>query len=772
MGRKEVCNKRKTILFLILLSGISALIYEVVWIRMFILVFGVSIYAVSTVLSAFMAGLALGSFVFGRMADRHKNMLAIYTFLELGIGVSALAFSSVLSGVTSLYISLYQQLHTFSFFYPLLFLLSFFILLIPATFMGATLPVVSKLFAKREEEIGREIGLLYSVNTIGGVIGTFFTTFFLVEKLGISGTIYFAAALNFIVSGTAFFLARGSGDMTSKPPEFKTKITQKSALVLLVFSVSGFTALAFEVVWTRVLTLIYINTIYSFSTILIAFLCGLALGSKMLSKRIDSSRNPILLFAIVEMSIGALVIFLSPAFAVLTTASDFFFLSQWEVTMLAEFATSFALMLPVTFLFGATFPLASRICTKDVQRVGSMVGLVYSSNTVGAVFGSFFAGFILIPSLGLQKGMLFLAVLNILLAYLLLSIAGVKKITKSIFAIAGIAMVIAAISYPQAMYLSVRGDEKILYYSEGVTSTVSVHLLSGGVKELKVDGIDVAGAGPGTGGAHFMETQKLQAHIPLLMSKNPRNVLIIGFGSGGTSYSSTLHGAQVEDAELSSNVLDAAVYFEESNHDVLNASNYRATVADGRNYLLTTPKKYDVILSESVHPAYYGNSNLYTKDFFELARSKLNDSGVFSIWIPFWRMSEGDIKMIIKSFLEVFPNAALWDTNVVSGSRNSILVGIKSEERKWTTNSSLGERMKGVAGDLSEVNVNSTSDLLALFLVGKNLTNYAGDSPINTDGNPLLEFSTPRWINKDRWEEVRNNILHFRDNVSEIVDGR
>lgn len=313
----EVSSKEKVsfkhipliLLTLFFFSGTSALIYQVIWVRMFGLVFGVTVFAVSTVLTSFMAGLALGNLYFGRFVDIHKDPLKIFALLQLGIGLIALVFPSLLQGLTKIYIYINQSLPTTFYLKSLIrFALSFLLLFVPTFLMGGTLPVLSKFFVRRLKELGWNMGRLYSVNNLGAAIGCFGTGFLLIEALGVKETLYLAAIINIFIAGIVLMMRRylpeggkGSYNRVDNPHELAGKTDSSEVerypryitqLVLWIFAIEGFCTLAYEVIFTRILVgLTFEKDVYLFTIIVVAFIFGLSLGSFIVAKFIDHKRN-------------------------------------------------------------------------------------------------------------------------------------------------------------------------------------------------------------------------------------------------------------------------------------------------------------------------------------------------------------------------------------------------------------------------------------------------------------------------------------------------
>ncbi|UCC49730.1 MAG: fused MFS/spermidine synthase, partial [Gemmatimonadota bacterium] len=415
ISRSNEGRVRLTILVLFFLSGACGLVYEVVWMRMLTLVFGATAFATSTILASFFAGLALGSFYFGRVIDRGRNPLLVYALLEAGIGISAFLMPVLFSGLTQIYVGVSQRFAISYYQISLLrFALAFSVMLVPATLMGGTLPVIVKFFARRRERLAWNVGHLYSMNTFGAVVGTLSAGFFLILMLGVRESAYLAGVVNLLIAGTVLALAWRFGirpvadtnaKESKKEPEESGEEVFSSKLALLALwaiGLSGFCALALEVFWTRALVFFLDNSTHAFTTILTAFLLGIALGSLIVARFIDTRKKLFAWLGVMEVLIGLSAILAIPILNNLTpvfqsmAGSSLDSMLHWKWTGM-RFVNSLAVMLVPTVLMGMTFPLVSKIYTRNVKLVGSALGDVYSVNTIGGVFGSVIAGFVLIP---------------------------------------------------------------------------------------------------------------------------------------------------------------------------------------------------------------------------------------------------------------------------------------------------------------------------------------------------------------------------------------
>lgn len=764
-------------LALFFVSGACGLVYEVVWMRMLTLVFGATAFATSTILASFFTGLALGSFYFGRVADRSRNPLRLYALLEMGIGVFAFLMPILFAGLTLLYVWVSRRFGIG--YYPLnlvRFVLSFLVLLVPATLMGGTLPVMVKFFARRRDLLARNIGHLYSVNTFGAVVGAVSAGFFLILWLGVKETAYAAGVVNLALGAAVLALARGveragevgldvaahdlateveggesadlAGGVTASVPA-PVASPGLARLVLWAIAVSGFCALALEVLWTRALVFFLDNSTHAFTTILAAFLVGIGIGSVIVARFIDRREKLISWLGGLEMGIGLSAVLAIPVLAHLTpvfqtmahAAPDA--LLPWKWVGL-RFLKSLAVMLVPTVLMGMTFPLAARIYTRSLERVGMALGQVYSVNTVGGVFGSVGAGFLLIPLIGVQNAIALVAAINLMVGVVLVLADPLlqRRTRLTAVAVPGVVFVCTgALLLPRGFgtltsYYEGIEQRQVLSYEEGVGATVKVYEDIRGDRTVSISGFPVAGTAPGA-----QEAQKALAHLPLLVSRvaEPR-VNIVGFGAGGTSWGVLQYDVQrVDCIELVPAVIRAAKWFPAVNHGVLERPRYNLILGDGRNYALITDRTYDVISVDATSPKMAGNGSLYALDFYRLLNRHLSDDGVVAQWLPVHLVSDFELRMVARTFMEAFPHTTLWFT---PQRRHIILLGTKKPLR--IDFRALSEKLgnQRVRDELAQFSVRDAYDLVSWFLMGEDaLAKYVKGVPVNTDDHPILEFT-------------------------------
>jgi spermidine synthase len=653
--------------------------------------------------------------------------------------------------------------------------------------MGGTLPVIIKFFANRQERLGWHVGQLYSINTFGAVVGTLSAGFFFILILGVKETAYAAGVVNLLIAGVVFALDRRLGvrrvaDSTPKerekePEEITGEVFSSKAVRLALWAIglSGFCALALEVFWTRALVFFLDNSTHAFTTILTAFLLGIAIGSFLIARFIDTSRKLLAWLGLTEILIGVFAILAIPILSnsapVFQSMADVSLDSMlpWK-WMGMRFVNSLTVMLVPTVLMGMAFPLAGKIYARNVNRVGTALGNVYAVNTVGGVFGSVVAGFVLIPLIGVQNGIILIAAINVIIGgVLILSEPGMAYRMK-LGAVVGLGLLFSS---PATVYLTggaisltsyYEGVERpeILSYEEGIGATVKVYEDQSGNKTLSVNGFPVAGTA-----LTMQDIQKALAHLPLLLSNAPSpRVNIVGFGSGGTSWGVVQYDVQeVDCVELVPAVVDAAKWFPEINHGVLSEPKFNLIRGDGRNYALVADEEYDVISVDATSPKMAGNGSLYTLEFYELLKERLSNDGLVVQWLPFHLLSDREVKMIAKTFVTVFPHTTLWFTPL---RQYVILVGTQEElEIDFESLSGKLER-RNVQRELEMLNVTDPIDFLSAFVMGEEaLARYVGDGEINTDNHPYLEFTPAMAYFVSDMYLLRNlrNLMDSRESV-------
>ncbi|MEK7216330.1 MAG: fused MFS/spermidine synthase, partial [Chloroflexota bacterium] len=635
------------------LSGASALIYEVVWTRLLSLVFGVTLHAISAVLASFMAGLALGSVVAGRLADRVRAPLLYYAVLEVAIAVLGLASLVAIRELTPTYLWLYKASgNSQEIAHGLRFALACAALLLPTAAMGATLPFIVRASLQLLPKVGENVSLLYATNTAGAAAGTILAGFFLVGQLGFQESVLVAAGLNVVAGVFALVLATlpSSRRLSSAPPPMAAVVSERPAerpnressvtatrLVLLAMFISGLCALAYEVVWFRILDLFLNGTVYAFSIMLGTFLVGLAVGSALIRTVIGSAWNWVLVLAMLQLLIGAQAIsaeFLVGAVPAWRDGlSDNPALAPLMGRPVAAMAVAcVAVLLPLAILLGMTFPVAAQALAGGRRSAGSLIGGLNASNTVGAIIGSLAGGFWLLPVLGSQRSLEALAVVNVALAAILFWAAVARRPWWRV-AVPAFGLVLLVIGSAPNMVMDVyRGlfkGHEMIWFEEGLENTVSVQRHQDGYTVMYLNNRSQAFDAPAMVAYH-----ELIGHLPMLLHPGPQDALVIGMGGGATPGAvSRYQATEIDVVELSPSVVRAATFFRHINNDLHDQSNVHITVDDGRNHMLLTDKRYDVITADVIQAHHAGSGNLYSREYYELAKGVLRDDGLMVQWV-------------------------------------------------------------------------------------------------------------------------------------------
>jgi spermidine synthase len=740
-------------------SGVSALIYQVLWTRVLGWVFGVTIYAASAVWASFMAGLAIGSVVAGRVGDRSGRPLRWFGAAELLIGATALATPPALAWMQRAYVAMYPSLpHSIAALTAVRLVMAFALLVVPTALMGATLPLVIRSSELREGQLGEHIGVLYGSNTAGAIAGTLAAGLLLIPTYGIHTTFLAAAALNAVVGAAAIALSTSGRAMPVRSPmdrPLRSASLQPSDLdptlqpsgprlraVLVVFGISGFVSLALEVVWFRVLTLFLRPTVYGFAIMLATILAGIAIGSYLVAPLLDRPRRWIAVVGVFELAIAIATALSFWPLAQLPALNDRLTPTLQHVMpayLVFPLSGSLLAIFPTALLMGAAFPIGLRLWTgarDDSAEVASRVGAFYSLNVAGAILGSLAGGFLLLPLVGSRAALVLLAGVTFASGAVLLGISQWPRSTKAwtIAAAAAVLIAVVALSpdpFVQFIEQRFRGDQ-IVWREEGVEATVVVHRSPSGDLSMTVNGNHQASTDDVTAYVH-----RRIGHLPMALHPDPRTALVIGLGGGATAGAVSVHGPSVDVVELAGSVVRGAKLFERVNYGVLTRPNVRIRVDDGRNYLMLTPKRYDVVTADVIHPIYAGSGNLYSAEYFQLIRRVLNPGGMVMQWVA---GTDAEYKIIARTFLSVFPETTVW-------ADGSLLVGMVEPLRLRREDFERKLKSAGSAQGLHDLNVESWDRLLAAFVAGPpELRAFVGDGPILTDDKPLVEYflSLPR----------------------------
>ena len=743
------------------------------WLRLLALSVGHTAAAVGILLAAFMGGLAVGAWGAGRAAGSlpPARALRTYAVLEIGIGACALLLPLVLAAARPALGWAYAGAGG-RLFDTAMGILALVLLAVPAAAMGATYPLAVRWMERA--------GALYAANTAGAAIGAALTGFVLLPALGMFGTTLVGVALNVVAAAGAMLLARrvsgegpagrrreadpsaplGAGPYASLGTG-KVRPTSLVRLAVLAAALAGLVSLLFQVTWTRILAMVLGPTTYAFSAMLVAVIAGMAIGSTIvaaLTPRTPSRAAAWTGAALVAAAAAALAAgFVVDRVPLMMAAA----VSRPDVTFDAVFLRQVllvvALQMPMTMALGAVFPLTLAMTAFGADAASTRASNLYAINTCGAIAGALLGSFVLIPAAGLQGAIRIGAGLLLAAGWAVMRLgAGQRRTGRLVFVAAATGVAVAALlmppwnparlangGYRYAAALAAGDIEtgleagQLVYYREGAAGTVSVRQVPGALS-LAIDGkVDASNAAD-------MLTQKLLAHLPLLLHPNPRRVGIIGLGSGVTLGAALTHPIErVDVIEISPQVVEASRFFARENHDALADPRTRLIVGDGRAHLHLTPDRYDVIISEPSNPWMAGVATLFTREFFLAARERLAPGGLLTQWAHTYSISQDDLQSIVATFLSVFPDGTVW----LVAESDVLLIGGPGPIPALEAGIAAAWARPGVAMDLAEIDVRNPLSVLSLYVAGgEALHRFAGDAVIQTDDRLQLEYTAPRAV--------------------------
>jgi len=747
------------IIILFAASGASGLMLEVVWSRMLGWLLGATTWSVMTVLVAFMGGLGLGGILWGRQAGRSARPLRLFGLMEISVGLYSLSVPILFDWLGHFFVAATRVMgESPAASLALRVVMAVLALAPPTLLMGGTLPVLTRFVAAGRPLPGRTAGWLYAANTAGAVAGCFVTGCLLIFWLGVVETNLVAAFVDLGVGAIALAWDRQSavavgpdaGLLAAGPAAAASGID-----ALLIATVSGFCGLAYEVLWTRgLLAAVTDDTTYAFTLMLTAFLAGHALGAAIGSRtgsdpgsRRDWGRlgtAQILAALTALLSLPLLVVIHEPINRVSFTEGMTF----WGARIPFHLTISLVVFAPSAAFLGASFALAARLYVGHGRPVGASTGRLYGLNTMGAILGAIATTAWLIPTVGTQRAIVSLAVLQAGLGAvaILFRAGGLAGWQGRTYATAAWGLFVALACglnglLPLTDIYARQEPGKLLTLVEGSGAAVTVHERTSTDRVISINGVNVAGTNP-----VLRRTQKLQAHLPVCLHRSPRSVLQIGFGSGGTCYSVSLHQEveSIEVVELNPDVLKvAAAWFSDVNQRVLDDPRVRVRIVDAKSHVAVTDQTYDLILSDSTHPRFRGNAALYARDYIANCARRLRPGGLLSTWLPLYGMSTDDIRGILKSFQSVFPHVQVWYENS-EPHENTIVIA--SLEPIAIDPGFLARRLAApaVAADLADVGIMSTTQLLDYFMLGdRAVADFSRTGRLNSDDHPRLEFLAP-----------------------------
>ncbi|MEO0105960.1 MAG: fused MFS/spermidine synthase [candidate division WOR-3 bacterium] len=753
------------LLIIVFLTGFVSLVFEIIWAKVFALFFGSTVDANTLVIAAFMLGLGLGALYWGRRADSSRNPVRLLSFCLLGIGCG----SAILLLLFTILKSIYQwSVRSFGQNTNILiFLLAFIFMFIPAFLTGGILPLVTRIYIRKSDKIGDEFGRLYALNTLGSIIGAGVSGYFLIRALGLNGTQMFSILI-ILLCVVFLFLKNGRTPDRVLKEEIATKderslcmelIKSKYKFIPIIAGLTGFIALGYEVVWLRALSVFLANATYTFTTILIIYLGGIFVGSYFFSKKF-SNKNLIKIFIIIQVSlcfyVSITTFFLNTLPVILFPVRDIME-SNFLRIFLPPLLLALILVFPPALLMGISFPLLCTLYTK-INTIGKEIGMIYFTNTLGSMLGSIFAGFFILPLIGIVRGIVIIVLINLAVAICAILISKEKKFYPLGYVVPLIIICLSIVNskrtliLPPSIYRTPTRADRVLYYKETKDGTVIVSEdRFTNIKACYVNNSAVIGTT-----YDAIKVVKMLGHLPFLFNPGAEDVLVIGFGVGVTTAAILEHNVRkVDCVEICPGVRKAAEYFTNFNNYVFNNQKVKFISADGRNFLFLTEKKYDVISCDPTHPG-LGSGNLYTREYFLLCKEHLNENGVISQYLPLHRLSLNEFKSLIKTFVEIFPHTTVW-----LGHSHGILIGTNKATKIDF------QRLKSIPDELLK---DPYLLSVSLILDGESSQRFSKEGRVNTDDRPILEFFTPASLGRENWETNIKALLAHRTEPEKIIE--
>jgi len=757
-------TRTRLTLVLFFLSGVTGLVYEVLWSKCLAFVFGNSTSATAAVLAAFMGGLALGSWLAGRMIPRWRRLVATYGLVEASIGCYCVVLPFLLDAIRPVLAAAYDPSGPTLVFGLTRLTLVLGLLLVPSTLMGMTFPLLGAEALRHAERPGRVLGLLYGANCCGAVGGALASSFVLIPTLGLFKTTL-AAGLTNVLIGLAAWRCQDDEVPARPAPRRAGPLAKAAPTLLVVFAAAGMASMLYQLAWTRVFSLLFGSSVYVFSVILAAFIGGLSLGSFWISSRLDEIARPDRWMAAIEAGIGvagfAITALLRWApLACAAVYPDVIGLSFSTICAL-QFAVVTVVVLVPTTLMGMLMPLVGHYLSRGAGEPGSALGTVYGANTAGCIVGSLAGGFVLMPALGLKGTLVTASAVNLALAVFLWCRA--EGTTFWRFAVGAAAIVGLTLLLPAwdtavltsgpyvyaKMYHNlaeragatleetIRAQGHIVFHKEGESCVVTVRRFDDGVKSLHVNGKTDAST------QLDMKTQLLVSHLPALCAERLGDVLAVGLGCGASLGAFQTHPCRSIDCiEICPEIVEAAELFKDATGHSFDDPRVHLVVDDGRTWLECTDRRYDVVMSEPSNPWVAGMTYLFTKEYFDLCRRRLNDGGIMCQWIHAYSMDDTDFRSVLNTFQSVFPRTMLWKSD---GKADYIMLGLTSDDPVDMARFRDRFARPAVQASLAAVGLPSADDVLAHFLGGPEVvaTLAAGAGTV-TDDNLSLEYTAPR----------------------------
>ena len=777
-------TQRKLFVLIIVLfafSGIAGLIYQVSWFKSLSYFIGNTSYAQSILLATYMLGLAIGAKYWGKKSDETKQSIRLFAILEIIIGVYCLFYNTLFDiaseGLSVIAISLDIQSDS-SIAFLLKTAITVLLILPPTILMGGTLPILVKFLSKTIKDVGKNIATLYFINSLGAFLGSLLAGFFLLESLGIANTLYLAAALDIIIGIIAYWIYRqqltvnndvgNSSENLELDKRFSINKKQYK-VVLFVAGISGLIAMAYEIIWLRLLIPILSSSTYSFTIILTTFILGITLGSLIVSRIIHRIKHPYILLGWCQFFIFASLALTLPFYERLPyyiwnavgdpELSNY----SYDSYLWTQFYYVFLLLIIPTIFMGMSLPLATRLNVKDFNHTGDSVGRVFSINTIGTVAGSLLIGLIIIPIIGMYSTIVALLILTLILASTVFYTAKFSSKKTSIVvgvgAILSLVIFFGAVDRNDWVYTIMLSEtprkvnriappEDFSEFLERSKNHDEIHFIKEGANGTFV----VAQHGKerylftnGKGDANSVGDLRTQVSLgltPVILHDSPQDVFVIGFGAG-TTIGHVLTHSRVKNgvvAEISQEVIEAGKYFNEINEQPLNQDNLKIIEDDGISALRMSGDYYDVIISQPSNPWAAGVGNLFTQEFFATCKQHLKKGGVVAQWFNLYEMDDRCLSLILRTARSQFEHITLWQIG------KSDIMLMCSEDKQEFDLSKIKKQYELSAEQLKKIGIHDFAAFLSQEVNSdyKTLDAYIGDGPLNTEDLPLLEHWAPR----------------------------
>jgi predicted membrane-bound spermidine synthase len=738
-------------------SGAASLVYQLLWIKQLSLVVGVEVYAVTIAVSAFFAGLAVGGAWLGAKADRLQRPLRFYAWLECAVALLAIAATLLLGHSAASFAILERHAGW------LAWLLPFALVGIPAVAMGGTLPVLVR--ASVRDSVAGTGGRLYAANTAGAIVGVLAAPFVLIPAFGVLGTAMAAASVNIVAALVALALDRRASSPLPSVTAEAAPVSRAARWALVLYAIAGGIALGYEVIWSQTVVQFMSTRAFAFAVMLAVYLLGLMVGSAIYARFADRVRDGWLAFGVLIalaglvalLQVGLLgdwLIALQSQAASLATSLT----GSRLVAMCARFAVAAGgLVLLPTLLLGAAFPAVLRLSSQP-ERSGRGVGFAVALNTLGGIAGTALTGFVLVPTFGLVRSLALLALAAAVVGMVAVFM-GTTSRQRSRWAVAvvGVCTFVAAVLTPPQklanLLAQARGGD-LTYYEESRGGTVAV--LEQGQGDNRFHRLYIQGVSNSGDTLPSQRYMRLQALLPLIIHHGePRSALVIGFGTGITAGALSQYPGLTTRvvAELLPAVVRAAPQFQ-GNYLAGSDPGLEVRLRDGRRELLASNQTYDMITLEPPPPSAAGVVNLYSRDFYQLASKRLAPGGVLAQWWPIPTQNDEDSRAMVRAFLDAFPHATLWTTELhemlLVGSNDPIELDAAKIEQRF--------QQPTVAKSLGEVGVASPAALLATWVSDRAaLERYAGNTPAVTDDHPSIEYAT--WVRRNEIVRVLPELI-------------